>query len=262
MNIPFYKYHGTGNDFILIDNRSQQYDLVKSKDIVAKWCHRRFGIGADGLMLLEKNSNADFDMIYYNADGNLGSFCGNGGRCIVAFANHLGLVNEQVVFNAADGQHHATIKSRDYIELEMNPVNTIELHQDHAILNTGSPHYVLKVTELASYPVFESGKSIRYSPAFPNGINVNFVEKKGDQFHIRTYERGVEDETWACGTGATAAAIALVELDRLYDINELNLQAIGGPLTVQFNRVGPGQFNSIRLCGNAIFVYTGHLQLT
>lgn len=259
MNIPFYKYHGTGNDFILVDNRDHLYDAIKSEDIIRHWCHRRFGVGADGLMMIEKDSDADFEMVYFNADGKLGSFCGNGGRCIVALAHRLGIVENHARFLAADGPHHAILTSPDYIELDMNPVTSMELDIDHAVLNTGSPHYILKVNDLEHYPVLEKGREIRYSDTFPEGINVNFIEKSGDHYHIRTYERGVEDETWACGTGATAAALAIVELDHLYSLNELKLQALGGPLTVRFNRLRPGHFDQIRLCGNAIYTYEGRL---
>jgi len=262
MNLPFYKYHGTGNDFILIDNRTHEYDVLKSQEMVRHWCHRRFGIGADGLMMLEQNSAADFDMIYYNSDGSIGSFCGNGGRCIVALAHLLGLVKDKALFNAADGPHHATIKAPDYIELEMNPVNSIDLDTNYAVLDTGSPHYIIKVSGLEEYPVIDQGRAIRYSDAFPEGINVNFIEKQGDQYHIRTYERGVEDETWACGTGAVAAALAIVELDHHFDQNQLVLQAKGGPLTIFFNRWNPGHYDQIRLCGDAVFVYQGQFSIT
>ncbi len=262
MDIPFYKYHGTGNDFILIDNRTHQYDAIKSEDLVSKWCHRRYGIGADGLMLIEKESEADFDMIYYNADGRLGSFCGNGGRCIVALAHRLGLVSNQARFKAADGIHRATLISPDFIELEMNPVTLMELDEQYAILDSGSPHYILKVSGLEQYPVFEQGRTIRYSGLFPEGINVNFIEKSNGQYHIRTYERGVEDETWACGTGATAAALAIVELDQLYNLNQLDLLAKGGPLTVRFNRLHPGHFEQIRLSGDAKYVFEGHFSIS
>lgn len=261
MNIPFFKYHGTGNDFILIDNRTHSYDQVKSEKLVHHWCHRHFGIGADGLMLIEKDSDADFDMIYYNSDGKIGSFCGNGGRCIVALAQRLGLVHDKARFKAADGMHEARFLAADYVELDMNEVTTIELDSDHAILNTGSPHYILKVTGLDEFPVVAQGRAIRYSDAFPEGINVNFVEQSNGLYHIRTYERGVEDETWACGTGAVAAALALVELDHLTNAHELTLQAKGGPLTVRFNRLHPGHFDQIRLCGNAVFAYEGQFSI-
>lgn len=262
MKIPFYKYHGAGNDFILIDNRNHDFDRVKSTDTVHRLCHRHFGIGADGLMFLEKDSEADFDMIYYNADGNPGSLCGNGGRCIAALAYRLGLAGELTRFKASDGLHEARIVRPDYVELKMNPVSWIELHDNHAVLNTGSPHYISLVSGLADFPVVEKGREIRYSDRFPGGINVNFVEKENDRFLIRTYERGVEDETWACGTGATAAALALAELDKTNGEKEITLQARGGPLTVRFERLGPGRYDQIWLCGEAVQVYEGQINIS
>lgn len=261
MKIPFYKYHGAGNDFILVDNRSHAFDRVKSNETVRQLCHRHFGIGADGLMFLEKDSEADFDMMYYNADGYPGSLCGNGGRCIVALAFYLGIAGEVTRFQAADGMHEARILRPDYVELKMNPVSWMELQEDHAVLNTGSPHYISLVTGLADYPVVERGREIRYSDKFPEGINVNFVENENGRFMIRTYERGVEDETWACGTGATAAALALVELNKTNGEKEITLQARGGPLTVRFERQGPGRYDQIWLCGGAVHIYEGQITI-
>lgn len=261
MKIPFYKYHGAGNDFILVDNRSHAFDRVKTNETIRQLCHRHFGIGADGLMFLEKDSEADFDMMYYNADGHPGSLCGNGGRCIVALAYYLGIATEVTRFQAADGMHEARILRPDYVELKMNPVSWMELQEDHAVLNTGSPHYISLVTSLADYPVVERGREIRYSDKFPEGINVNFVENENGRFMIRTYERGVEDETWACGTGATAAALALVELNKTNGEKEITLQARGGPLTVRFERQGPGRYDQIWLCGGAVHIYEGQITI-
>lgn len=261
MNLSFYKYHGAGNDFIILDNRSRIYDSIKDPYTIAALCHRRFGIGADGLMLIEEDPELDFNMVYFNADGGLGSLCGNGGRCIVALSHKLGIVGDRTSFNAADGIHEARVLRSDYIELKMTPVHIIDLFQDHARLDTGSPHYVQLVEDLASYPVFEKGKNIRYSAEFPQGINVNFIEPQTEGLTIRTYERGVEDETWACGTGATAAALAYVELSQKYELSELNLEAKGGLLKVKFSRMGTGHFENIWLCGGAQYIFEGNFKL-
>ncbi|MEO5581061.1 MAG: diaminopimelate epimerase [Saprospiraceae bacterium] len=280
MNIHFYKYHGAGNDFIIIDNRSRVLDMIKDTHTIAALCHRRFGIGADGLMLLEHNletdvktelphplfesgadSNADFNMVYYNADGGLGSMCGNGGRCIVALAYRLGIIGSATTFNAADGKHDAKLVSPDYVELKINPVHNIDLFTDHAVLDTGSPHYIQVVEDILNYPVFDKGQSIRYSGEFPKGINVNYIEPNADDLNIRTYERGVEDETWACGTGAVAAALAYIEMSQKYNLHEIQLEAKGGRLKVKFDRTSPGHFENIWLCGGATFIYEGNFTL-
>ncbi len=265
LDIPFYKYHGAGNDFVIVDNRSNEFDFLKDQQLVANLCHRRFGIGSDGLMMVEGSSEqsiimapkVDFEMIYFNADGHIGSLCGNGGRCIVALAHRLGIIRDYTTFKAADGLHEAKVISTDYVELKMAPVSQIDMYQDHAILDTGSPHYVQIVNDVERYPVVEAGSKIRYSSDFPQGINVNFIEPIPAGLTIRTYERGVEDETWACGTGATAAALAYIELAHLYNYSELNLEAKGGTLKVRFNRQEAGHFEDIWLCGGAEFVYEG-----
>ncbi|MEP7320721.1 MAG: diaminopimelate epimerase [Saprospiraceae bacterium] len=280
MNIHFYKYHGAGNDFIILDNRSQEYDMIKDSHTIAALCHRRFGIGADGLMLIEniagpgvktelsnplsgngEELNADFNMVYYNADGGLGSMCGNGGRCIVALASRLGIIKSTTTFNAADGRHDARLISADYVELKIKPVHNIDLYSDHAVLDTGSPHYIQEVEDILHYPVLNKGQSIRYSTEFPKGINVNFIEPNADDLNIRTYERGVEDETWACGTGAVAAALAFVEMNKKYNLHEIQLEAKGGHLKVKFDRIAPGHFENIWLCGGATFIYEGNFAL-
>jgi diaminopimelate epimerase len=280
LNIHFYKYHGAGNDFIILDNRAQVFDVIKDTHTIAALCHRRFGIGADGLMLLERSpeqsqdtgilyaasgsepdSIADFNMVYYNADGGLGSMCGNGGRCIVALAYRLGLIQSTTSFNASDGKHMARLVSPDYVELKMNPVHSMDLYADHAVLNTGSPHYIQVVDDVLNYPVFNKGQLIRYSAEFPQGINVNYIESNAEDLYIRTYERGVEDETWACGTGAVAAALAYIEMSKKYEIHEIQLEAKGGRLKVKFDRIGPGHFENIWLCGGATFIYEGNFTL-
>lgn len=204
--MQFYKYQGTGNDFIIIDNRDLKFNR-SDNGLVAKLCHRRFGIGADGLMLLQNKTGYDFEMVYYNADGNQSSMCGNGGRCIVEFARTLGLVKEKTLFYAIDGEHEAVVKP-NFVTLKMKDVNDVETNSDFYFLNTGSPHYVAFVNDLTNYDVVHEGKKIRYNNRFKaDGTNVNFIEKIGGGLFVRTYERGVEDETYSCGTGVTAAAL-------------------------------------------------------
>jgi len=256
MNIKFSKYHGTGNDFIIIDNRSL---ILKPKtEWIAKLCHRRFGIGADGLMLLEKSRDFDFSMKYFNANGNEGTMCGNGGRCIVVFAYNLGIIKSLAKFSAIDGNHSAEIlkheKNDFLVDLKMQNVEDIKIYKDHYFINTGSPHYVCFVENLDSFDVFNEGRKIRYSKDFmPNGTNVNFVEIKDENLFVRTYERGVENETYSCGTGVTASAIA-------FSLREnktvQNIATRGGKLSVKFEKKG-NSFTNIHLIGSASFVFKG-----
>ena len=255
MKVDFYKYQGTGNDFVMIDNR----DLKFPQDNVAlvnHLCDRRFGIGADGLILLNPSSDYDFTMVYYNADGNEGTMCGNGGRCLVAFAYDLGIIKNKTTFDAIDGLHHATIEN-GLVDLQMIDVNKIELHENHAFLNTGSPHHVQLVENIGSYDVFSNGKDIRYgAPYFEEGTNVNFTEKIDDTtFRVRTYERGVENETLACGTGVTAVAIAMFE-QKQTPSSKVKLYVEGGELEVSFEKEN-NLFKNVFLKGPAKFVFKG-----
>lgn len=213
MKLNFFKYEGAGNDFILIDNRNKSFSLINDTKSIKKLCDRHFGIGADGLMVLQMKNGIDFEMLYFNADGKEGSMCGNGGRCIVAFANQLKLIKRETNFLAVDGPHYATISENgNLVSLQMIDVQEIKTDGDAFILNTGSPHYVLEVENLASKDVYLDGKSIRYNePYNVKGINVNFVEDLGDHYYVRTYERGVENETFACGTGVTAVSMAMAK---------------------------------------------------
>ena len=254
----FSKYHGTGNDFILIDNRAGNISL--SKEEIAQMCHRRFGIGADGLMLLETFAGADFRMIYYNADGGESTMCGNGGRCIVAFAKSLGIIGTEASFIAIDGHHSASINDAGIVSLEMIDVDEISDLGTYVMLNTGSPHYVLWVEDAEHSPVLEEGRRIRNEAQFsPGGINVNFVQRLSEnRLRVRTYERGVEDETLSCGTGVTAAAIAAAGHTTGSFI--YNIETPGGNLQVAFRKWAKNAAEDITLTGPATFVYEGILR--
>jgi diaminopimelate epimerase len=259
MKLTFYKYEGTGNDFIIIDNRKFIFD-IRNKKLIAHLCHRRFGIGADGLMLFQNKKGYDFEMLYFNADGNESSLCGNGSRCIVAFAKQTGaLKNNKVKFLASDGEHEAKIR-KNKICLRMNDVKNIEVYPDYYYLNTGSPHYVKFVNRLNNIDVVKEGRAIRYSKKFrKNGVNVNFVQKKGDKIFVRTYERGVEDETLSCGTGATASALVASLLNISTTENYCKILTLGGELLVRFCRKTNDRFTDIWLEGPATFVYKGEI---
>lgn len=255
MQQKFYKYQGTGNDFVMIDNRLQTFNKKDAKQI-AFICDRRFGIGADGLILLENHPDLDFKMVYYNADGNESSMCGNGGRCLVAFARQLGVIEENAVFEAIDGVHHANIDD-DTVKLQMQDVSTIEKYSNHVFLNTGSPHHVQFEDQIEDFNIKTKGAAIRYGEPYNEvGSNVNFVKKINNYiFAVRTYERGVEDETLSCGTGVTAVALAMHALNET-DENLITLQVQGGELQVSFNFEN-GVYKNIWLIGPAKLVYKG-----
>jgi diaminopimelate epimerase len=259
MTIHFYKYQGTGNDFILIDNRSKLFALEKEQ--VSLMCNRRFGIGGDGLMLLENEAGYDFKMVYYNSDGNLSSMCGNGGRCIAAFAEHLGIGKDRFKFLAVDGPHEAIVTG-DMVNLKMQDVKQMELGEDYFFLNTGSPHYVKVVENVEKYDVFNEGRKIRNSPRFvEEGTNVNFVQKEDDHVYVRTYERGVEDETYSCGTGVTAAALVAAVTGMSTGKNSCLVKTLGGTLEVTFEKVLEQNFYNIWLKGPASLVFSGSITL-
>jgi len=258
--IQFYKYQGAGNDFILIDNRNGDFD-PKNHDLIEKLCHRRFGIGADGLMLLQKHNNYDFQMVYYNADGQEGSMCGNGGRCIVAFARDLGVIQQNTDFLAVDGTHDASISAN---EVKLGMIDVREYHKDYEayVLQTGSPHYVQFVTGLETYPVYLNGSSIRNNETYgPKGINVNFVEKEEGGYFVRTFERGVEDETYACGTGAVASAMAVALSEGLEGDLEIPIRVLGGQLKISFHKAGD-VFTQVYLSGPAVQVFNGKVKIS
>jgi len=258
--MQFFKYQGAGNDFVLIDNRDEQFDATNTA-LVAHLCDRQFGIGADGLMLLQNKTGYDFEMIYYNADGNPGSMCGNGGRCIVAFAKHLGLITNKTTFLAVDGEHTATLNDTgDWVSLKMIDVTAIDRDGAAFVLNTGSPHYVLLVDDLENLDVFAEGRAIRYHATYQkDGINVNFTTPLADGYAVRTYERGVEDETLACGTGVTAVALAMAQYQGLEGQIDIPVQARGGDLNIRFTREQSGSFTDIYLQGPAQLVFEGKL---
>lgn len=254
MELTFYKFQGTGNDFVMIDNREKAFNKNDTK-LVAFLCDRRFGIGADGLILLEQEDGVDFKMVYFNSDGNESSMCGNGGRCLVAFASYLHLIDDKATFNAVDGRHHATI-SNEMVSLQMKDVSDLRVKTNATFLDTGSPHHVQLVENLNDFAVKTEGQKIRYGIYGQKGSNINFVEQFDDQtFSVRTYERGVEDETLSCGTGVTAVAIAMHHLGKV-KTNYVKIKALGGNLEVKFEKSGD-VYNNVFLTGPAKFVFKG-----
>lgn len=264
MKIPFVKYHGAGNDFIMIDDRDGKIGPLLTTYWIATACHRHFGIGADGMILLQKdNQGADFFMKYYNADGLTSSFCGNGGRCIAAFAKSLNIHSGSCKFLGTDGWHSAHMESNGEINLSMNEVHSIETIDEHTyVLDTGSPHYVSFINSIDQLDVRQEGRAIRRSDAFlKEGINVNFVELVSPgEIKLRTYERGVEDETLACGTGVVASAIASCYASDTSQHHWL-VHARGGDLHVQFSHGGGPTFTNVRLIGPAVEAFRGEIEL-
>ncbi|MBW7674080.1 diaminopimelate epimerase [Chryseobacterium chendengshani] len=254
--MEFYKYQGTGNDFIMIDNRDLAFP--KDKKIIEKLCDRRFGIGADGLILLENDEKYDFKMVYYNSDGGESTMCGNGGRCLVAFASFLDIFENKCSFIATDGEHEAEIHN-GIVKLKMIDVETISKDGEDFVLNTGSPHYVKYVEDIADFNVFAEGNNIRNSKNYKEkGINVNFIENiSDDEIFVRTYERGVEDETFSCGTGVTASALTFLQKSNLTSIK---VKTLGGDLKVYAEKDG-NSFREIWLEGPAKRVFKGKIDL-
>ena len=250
--LRFHKYQGTGNDFSVIDDRRGLFDQSRT-DLIASWCERRFGIGADGVILIRNHDEVDFEMVYFNPDGTQ-SLCGNGSRCAVKFAKTLGLVDQQCSFLAIDGVHKARIEG-SLVSIRMQDVGPPARAGEDYFINTGSPHHIRLVSELSKVDVFQQGSRIRYSDQYrPDGTNVNFVQPNGKEVMVRTYERGVENETLSCGTGVTA--VALVMAHRGFD-SPVSIQAEGGNLTVSFTKRQDGSFSGIYLSGPAEKVYEG-----
>ncbi|HYF30630.1 MAG TPA: diaminopimelate epimerase [Chitinophagaceae bacterium] len=260
MNISFHKYQGTGNDFIIVDNREGVYSGLTVEQ-VKFLCNRRFGIGADGMMMLNLKPGYDFEMIYFNADGRESSMCGNGGRCLVKFAWSLGMHRSMYRFLASDGDHEAEIDDDGTVSLKMKDVQGIKDYHGDFILDTGSPHYVKMVGGVMDYNVVQKGSDIRYSNAFnKEGINVNFVEQKDDdEIIVRTYERGVEDETLSCGTGVTACALVCYHNE--IGFNNVTVHTRGGKLNVEFDRTDDDTYHNVWLSGPAEKVFEGSVTL-
>lgn len=260
MKISFSKYQGTGNDFIMLDNLNGQYDHLSIKQIQFM-CDRRFGIGADGLIKINAHDTLDFEVDYYNSDGSK-SFCGNGARCSVAFAESLGIPVQETVFLGIDGIHKA-LKNKEIISLEMGDVTNLEMRKKDYIIHTGSPHYVHFVSDITLIDVVEFGKEIRYSPEFNReGINVNVVEIIGsNELMVNTYERGVEDETFSCGTGVTACVLAFADQTEMFGNHMVLVKVKGGELNVSFSQTEKGVFTNIQLIGPGEFVYSGEIDV-
>ena len=261
MKLSFHKYQGTGNDFIIMDNYHAEIPALTTKQI-KKLCDRHFGIGADGLMLLNKKEGYDFEMKYYNADGNESSMCGNGGRCLVKFAYNLGIHRNTYKFIASDGEHEAEIDTDETVSLKMKDVSGVKKFKGDYLIDTGSPHYVKMVGDVMNVDVYKKGHEIRYSKDFEKeGINVNFVEQltEEDKIIVRTYERGVEDETYSCGTGVTAAALICYHNENGY--NDVEVKTLGGTLSVEFDRLDEGKYANVWLSGPAEKVFDGVIKL-
>lgn len=264
MKLPFFKYQATGNDFVILDNREKKYQFTQEQ--IQNICDRKFGIGADGLMLIEPDKDLDFNLQYFNSDGSQ-SLCGNGSRAAVSFASSLGLVNGKTTFNAYDGPHDAELITDGNVRLKMGDVREVKRIGDDFFINTGSPHFIRIVEDAEAFPVYEQGKRIRYSePYKPGGTNVNFVQRLEDNaIFVRTYERGVENETLSCGTGVTAAALAASFLGFK---SPVQIHTLGGDLSVEF-KFRPsvpgsghaGTFTDIYLSGPAKMVFKGELEL-
>ena len=258
--IPFYKYQGAGNDFIMVDQRDNQWINREDRELVEKLCHRRFGIGADGLILLQNQPGFDFEMIYFNADGREGSMCGNGGRCTVAFARQLGVIGDRCHFLAVDGPHDANINNPEWVELKMIDVTQVEEGSNFYYLNTGSPHYIAFVENIDQIDVVQEGRAVRYNERFrAEGTNVNFTQLTANGLKVATYERGVEDETLACGTGVTAAALAYhLKRGGPKGAFEVPIQVKGGDMAIRFEATAQG-FSDVWLCGPAKMVFAGKI---
>jgi diaminopimelate epimerase len=261
MKAQFYKYQGTGNDFVIFDNRDKKFESLTKKQIELL-CDRRFGIGADGLMLLNAHADYDFEMKYYNSDGRESTMCGNGGRCLTKFAHDMGIILSDYKFIAIDGVHEASINTDGTVALKMNDVHQVRYDHGNYILNTGSPHFVSAANDIMHLDVVKKGREIRYNNEFKDeGINVNFVQQteEPDKIIVRTYERGVEDETYSCGTGVTACALVFFHNDNGF--NRVEVQTKGGELSVEYDKIGDSYVN-VWLNGPAVKVFEGSIEIS
>jgi len=254
--LKFSKYHGAGNDFVMVNAKNTQ--IVASDVEIFEICHRRLGVGADGLIMILPSEKYDFKMKYYNCDGHESTFCGNGGRCVAAFAFEQGIASQHIVYEAIDGVHEAfvnVISENEYwVSLTMRDIDSYKIDENRLLINTGSPHYVTRVENLKSFDVVKNGSSIRYDKSVStDGVNVDFMELIDGQYNIRTYERGVEDETLACGTGVTASAIAA---SLWYGGNDIDIKTTLATLNVKFERDGE-KIRNVVLTGPATHVFDG-----
>ena len=259
MKIKFSKYNGAGNDFIIIDNRNDNINYNSS--LIKNICDRNFGIGGDGLIIIKNSISSDFEILHYTSDGNLGSLCGNGSRCAIAFAYQNNIIDKNTVFEAFDGVHEAEIISDGLIKMEMKINSDIIQNKYGTWLDTGSPHLVIEKENTDKLDVNLEGSLIRYNDHYKReGVNVNFVEKLSNEtFKIRTYERGVENETLACGTGSTASAICMNYLGKS-NSNIITMKCQGGDLKVQFNSKDK-DFTNISITGPANLVFEGQIDI-
>ena len=258
MKISFDKYHGCGNDFIIVDNLSNTFPK-DSENEIKKFCNRRFGIGADGLILVNHNDKFPIEMIYYNSDGKISTMCGNGGRCFMHYCYNNDIIKNKSEFLACDGVHYGVVND-DYVKVSMSDVNGYKKYNDYLFLNTGSPHLVKCVNDVSSFDLINISRNIQKINQFDKGVNVNLVSRKNDDlYQIRTYERGVEEETLSCGTGAVASALALNILS-LVNSKTVNLDTKGGLLTVDFHKSN-SKYTDIHLSGKVKKVFTGIIEL-
>lgn len=262
MIVQFTKYHGSGNDFIIIDGRETDTSFLDHK-LIHSMCCRRFGIGSDGLIILQTGKQHDFKMRYYNADGHEGSMCGNGGRCITAFARDLGIISMETIFEGIDGLHSASLLPNGEIRLKLKDIDGIRWMEDGYFLDTGSPHFVKIVSTLDDLNVEREGREIRQQSRFgKGGVNVNFMElgESENKISVRTYERGVENETYSCGTGVAAAAVCAYFHEKS-DIYSYHIQTLGGDLNVSFRARHHSQFTDVHLSGPAVKVFDGSIDV-
>jgi diaminopimelate epimerase len=261
MELNFHKYVGTGNDFVMVADPVAQWEYRLDRRLIARICDRHFGVGADGLILLQRTAGYDFRMVYYNADGGESTFCGNGSRCLVAFARQLGWIGEEAWFVASDGDHEARILGEGLVAVHMRSVREVRDHQGDLVLDSGSPHLVRTVPDAASADLLPLARAIRYAPPFAGeGINVNVMEPGADGLFVRTYERGVEGETLSCGTGVTASAIAWAHRQGLTGRHEIAVRTPGGNLSVSLE-AGAYGYREVWLSGPALEVFRGSLDL-